>query len=152
MSRFLFLFSIFGVLVLTSCSSSISSAGKNGAPAAIPEAVLASVSRYNTEFSEAAYQTALAEKKTVFLNFHADWCSVCAANKPHIKAAFQELNDANMVGFQVDYDNSQALKKQFGITMQSSFVLIPNGDTTAFKKLGPGQFKAEAFLEFLKSA
>lgn len=86
-------------------------------------------------FTESAYKAAIASKKDIVLDFHADWCPVCVANEPVLNEAVSKLSaDSNVVVFKVNYDESTDLKKQFGITYQSTFVMIVDGDTNNFSK------------------
>ena len=103
------------------------------------------------DFSQSEYDAAIAGGKTVFLDFHADWCPTCLINEPEIDEAFGELNDDSIVGFKVNYDNSASLQKEFGVTSQSTLVLISGGDVSSFTTLGPGVVSADSVLEFLQS-
>lgn len=104
-------------------------------------------------YSDAAFASALADGKTVILDFHADWCPVCKSNEPKIKAAFESSSDTDLVGFVVDYDNAIELRKQFGITMQSTLIKVEGSSVAEVIKvdtLGPGyveEAQVTAFLE-----
>ena len=52
-----------------------------------------------------AYQQALSEGKVVFLFFRANWCPLCAAQRPKILAAFDELESDELIGFEVHYND-----------------------------------------------
>lgn len=80
------------------------------------------------DFNQAAYEKALADGKTVFLDFHADWCPVCVENKPKIKAAFEKA-DQNTVGFIVNYDTEKELRKKYNVTTQSTYILVKGDET-----------------------
>jgi len=77
------------------------------------------------QFNQAKFETALADGKTVFLDFYASWCPTCRANTPIIDAAFDGSTD--IVGFRVDYDNETELKKTYKVTAQSTYLVLKNG-------------------------
>ncbi|MBI2550400.1 TlpA family protein disulfide reductase [Candidatus Woesearchaeota archaeon] len=103
------------------------------------------------EFDKAAYDGALKEGKYVFLDFYANWCPICKAEAPAIKAAFDELDADNVVGFQVNYNDDQtdadekALAKKFGITYQHTKIFI-----TADEKVVSRTLVAQTKQEVLK--
>ena len=104
------------------------SGGKTeAAAAAVPAKQLA---KNFHEFDQATYDAALKEGKIIFLDFYASWCPICKEEEPEIKAAFNELNADNVIGFRVNYnddqtDNSEkSLAKKFGIAYQHTKVLI----------------------------
>lgn len=85
------------------------------------------------EFTQKEYEKALSENKKIMLYFYASWCPTCRAEQPSTIGAFSELNDENIVGFRVNYKDSDTdsyeenLAKEFGITYQHTKVLIVNG-------------------------
>ncbi|HLD97198.1 MAG TPA: thioredoxin domain-containing protein, partial [Candidatus Nanoarchaeia archaeon] len=75
------------------------SGGKTeAAAAAVPAKQLA---KNFHEFDQATYDAALKEGKIIFLDFYASWCPICKEEEPEIKAAFNELNTDNVIGFRV---------------------------------------------------
>ncbi len=101
------------------------------------------------DYDKAAYELALAEGKSVFLDFHATWCSTCLSNAPKIESAFERLEDDSVVGFRVNYDKEVALKREFGVNFQSTLVLIDGEGNSS--KLGPGFVSENQVLSFLES-
>ena len=85
--------------------------------------------RYNT----AAFQKAVDGNKTIFLSFRANWCPVCQQERPGILDAFNSINYADVIGFEVhyndnettDFDNNLARKYQVGY--QHTKIIIKNG-------------------------
>lgn len=101
------------------------------------------------DFSQAAYDAALSDGKTVILDFHADWCPTCRANEPIITSVFESNTDTNIVGFKVDYDNEIELKRTYNIASQSTIIKTGAGGGT--KQLGPGTVTTKSFATFIQS-
>ena len=84
----------------------------------------ASYSPYDAE----AYQKAKSEGKIIYLEFYAPWCPYCREYEPKLLAAFDAMGkDArykDVVGFKVDYDTQEDLKREFGIVGQHTHVII----------------------------
>ena len=59
----------------------------------------------------------------VVLFFHASWCPSCRAIDADIKLHLKEIPESLTI-LDVDYDNSTALKKKYGVTYQHTFVQI----------------------------
>lgn len=92
-------------------------------------------------YSESAYNNLLG-KKPFALFFHASWCPTCRAEEKLI----QENLSSFPKGFTIlkaDYDKETALKKKYGITMQSIVVVFDKtgkeigrvGDFSSIEKL-----------------
>lgn len=85
------------------------------------------------EFTKSAYDKALADGKIVLLDFYANWCPICRAEAPDLKAGFDALTSDKIVGFRVNYNDSdtdpdeKTLAKQFSITYQHQKRIIKNG-------------------------
>ena len=55
--------------------------------------------------------------------FHANWCSFCKTADKEISAQKDRIPD-NVVVFKTNYDSEKALKKQYGVFSQHTFVLV----------------------------
>jgi thiol-disulfide isomerase/thioredoxin len=59
----------------------------------------------------------------VVLFFRASWCSICRAVDADIKANLSKIPSSLSI-LDVNYDNSTALKKKYGVTYQHTFVQV----------------------------
>lgn len=106
------------------------------------------------EFTKADYDKALSEGKVIFLEFYADWCPICRAQTPELNAGFDSLNDPNVIGFRVNYNDSNTdavekdLAKEFNITYQHTHVILKNGKEVYRSS---DQLSKEDFLELVNS-
>lgn len=95
--------------------------------------VLAGTKSKLYDFKQADYEKALQTDKTVFLYFHANWCSTCKYEQPFMHGAFNELSTNDVIGFRVNYKDSEtdsdeeALARELGIPYQSTKVIIKDG-------------------------
>lgn len=85
--------------------------------------------------------------KKVVLFFHASRCPNCKQAETDILKN-KDMIDSNLVILKVDYDSSKALKQQYGITSQTSYVLV-NSDATLNKK-SVGLTSLQAIEKFVK--
>lgn len=95
-------------------------------------AVLAGKSALLLDFRKADYDAAPAGKLVV-LYFYADWCPICRAEIPRLYEAFDELDNENVIGFRVNFNDGstdadeRALARQYGIAYQHTKVFVKNG-------------------------
>ncbi|PIR52521.1 hypothetical protein COU76_06030 [Candidatus Peregrinibacteria bacterium CG10_big_fil_rev_8_21_14_0_10_49_10] len=105
-------------------------------------------------YSPTTYAEALADGKTVIIDFHAGWCPTCVKNAPGIKAAFENTGNTNVVGFIADYDKEVELENQFGVSEQSTLIKVRGNDPQSAQKidtLGPGPLTQEQVETFIQS-
>jgi len=74
------------------------------------------------DFDRAKFENALADGKTVLLDFYAPWCPTCRANEPVLDTFFDGSSD--IVGFRVDYDTATILRQKYGVTVQSTYIVV----------------------------
>lgn len=61
----------------------------------------------------------------VVLFFNASWCSTCKVARENFEATLDQI-PSNLTIVLVDFDESVELKKQYGVTVQHTFVQIDN--------------------------
>ncbi len=95
--------------------------------------VLAGTTSPYVIFNKADYDKAQASGKIVFLDFYANWCPICRAEAPELKAGFDNLTSDKVVGFRVNFNDSdtdndeKALAKQFDVPYQHTKVILKDG-------------------------
>jgi thiol:disulfide interchange protein len=89
-------------------------------------------------FKKDSFDKAVSDNKTVFLDFHADWCEVCRGNEPIIESVFKQEVTDEVVGFKVDYDKESDLKKALKVANQSTLILL-EGNREVRRVMGPQQ-------------
>ena len=115
--------------------------------------VLAGTASKYLDFKKADYDKALRDKKKILLYFYANWCPTCKKEQPETFAAFNELKDPALVGFRVNFKDSDtdadeiALAKEFGIAYQHTKVILKDGQKVL---KAPDSWDKERYLEELK--
>jgi len=94
--------------------------------------VLAGNSSPLLDFNQADYEKTLSSNKLIVLYFYANWCPICREEVPKLYAAFNELTSDRVIGFRVNYNDSDTdsdeknLAREFGIAYQHSKVFLRN--------------------------
>lgn len=79
-----------------------------------------------TPYSQVAFAEASDKKRVLF--FYASWCPTCRPADADITAHADQIPDGVVV-FRTDYDSESALKSQYGVTYQHTFVQVDaNGE------------------------
>ena len=86
----------------------------------------------------------LASKKTVLLDFFADWCAPCRMLSPVVDEIAEE-NGEILVG-KVNVDDQPTLARQFSVESIPTLVVIKNGEV--FRR-SVGAIPKEKILELL---
>ncbi|MFV2054315.1 thioredoxin family protein [Aliiroseovarius sp. YM-037] len=98
----------------------------------------------------------LAQGKTVFLDFKADWCSTCAAQERVINALLQENSayEANIVFVNVDWDQyrGDALTQRLRIPRRSTLVVLKGNQELGRIVAGTSRDDIKALMDTALSA
>ncbi|MBI2649698.1 thioredoxin family protein [Candidatus Woesearchaeota archaeon] len=105
------------------------------------------------DFNKADYDKALKEKKKILLYFYANWCPICKKEQLDTFAAFNEINDPDLIGFRVNYRDGdddefeKALAQEFGVSYQHTKVILKDGQRAG---KWPDSWDKERYLGELK--
>lgn len=91
------------------------------------------VGEYTTYADDAVAEA--AEYGNVVLFFHAAWCPTCRALKNNITENSDEI-PSDLTILEVDYDDSTALRQQYGVTYQHTLVQVDANGTLITKWSG----------------
>ncbi len=85
------------------------------------------------DYDDITVKNALASGQQVALFFHAPWCPTCRSMD---KSLASSSIPSNTLVVKVDYDTSDSLKRQYGITSQSTTVVLNSDGTARSKRIG----------------
>ncbi|MCA9478501.1 MAG: thioredoxin family protein, partial [Nanoarchaeota archaeon] len=98
-----------------------------------PVVVLAGTTTPLVEFTQEAYEQALAENKKIFLMWYATWCPHCRAEQKIGQPYLVSLNESDLIGFRVNFKDKETsvdeenLAREFGVSTQSTRIYIVDG-------------------------
>ena len=90
------------------------------APQESTDTMMKGTSRY-VDYTPDLFEKAKDKKRVYF--FHAAWCPTCKATNAEILGNPNGIPE-DVILFKTDYDSNTALKKQYAITYQHTFVLV----------------------------
>ncbi len=99
-----------------------------------------------TEFDTAAFDAAMDEKKTLVVDFYADWCGPCRMLAPVMETLAEDF-EGKAQFVKINVDDNPELARRFSI-MSIPCVMVFKGGTIAGKNVGFGA-KA-AMKEFIE--
>ena len=103
-------------------------------PVSFSGTVLAGVRSPVIDFNKADYDKARESGKNIVLYFYANWCPTCKVEVPKFYDAFDQLNDDNLVAFQVSFNDNETdgdekkLARDFGVPYQHTKIFLKNGE------------------------
>jgi thiol:disulfide interchange protein len=86
-------------------------------------------------YSPEALSAAVAEKRVVVLDFHADWCPTCKRQAAALDELAADSALRDVVLLQVDFDNEVELKERHRVWVQSTLVVL-RGDREVARATG----------------
>ncbi|MBI3412829.1 MAG: thioredoxin family protein [Candidatus Aenigmarchaeota archaeon] len=108
-------------------------------PLSGPEAITGFSGPKYLRFSKTAYEQSLSEGKVIHLYFYANWCPICAEERPKIFAAYNKLNYTDVVGYEVHYNDNEVTNddlyaaRLFQIPYQHTTVILNKKGAVSFK-------------------
>ena len=101
------------------------------------------------DYDKARFDSAVAAGKPVIVEFAADWCPTCKAQKPVVAELLGDAQFKDITLFVADFDKETALKKQLRVPQQSTFVVFKGGKEVA---RSTGQTRKEALATLFAKA
>ena len=87
------------------------------------------------EYSKSSYQT-LKGKTPLVLFFYAPWCPLCREQDKNITADLSNFPEGTKI-LRTDYDTETALKQEYGITIQTTFIVLDESGKVSSKLHDP---------------
>lgn len=100
---------------------------------------------FSYETYSAARFAELKGSRPVVLSFHADWCPTCRALDSKVNKSLDQLPEGAVM-LKVDYDKEVELKKEFGITNQTTLVFFNAAGEQIAKEYNPSIEKIATLL------
>lgn len=98
-----------------------------------------------TDFTQEQYSELLG-KKPFAIFFHASWCPDCIFLEKQIKENIENLPPETII-LKADYDTENELKQKYGITVQSTVVVIDKDGNAMPTLFGPSLDKLTSAIE-----
>ena len=97
-------------------------------------------------YDAAEFAAAQAAGRSILLQFHADWCPSCAAQRPVLDELALTERFGGFVRFNIDWDTQKDLVRQFEVPGQSTLVVFKGAVETG---RGRGMRDMESISELL---
>ena len=94
--------------------------------------------------NKAEYDKVLADNKSVFVDFYADWCGPCKMVGPVLEEISKDYADIKFV--KVNVDDNPEIAQQYGIMSIPTLLIMKNGEVLEEKT---GYQPKEALVELL---
>ena len=87
------------------------------------------------KFTMEAFQAAQAAGRAILVEVHADWCPVCARQKPILSGLSAEPAFAGVLRLIVDFDTQKDVLRTFNVARQSTLIAF-KGTTERARSVG----------------
>lgn len=118
---------VLGAMLLTSCiaSSPVAQEPEPKTPASEAPASTEESKSAGQYINYGTYETSADEfsESNVVLFFNAAWCSTCKVARDNFEASLDQI-PIDLTIVVVDFDSAAELRKQYGVTVQHTFVQI----------------------------
>lgn len=93
---------------------------------ALALAVAGPIAAWSTsaDYTHDAFTAAAKEGRVIVLDFHADWCPTCLKQSKVLAELGEEAALREVLLLVVDYDTASELKSRFGVSAQSTIVVL----------------------------
>jgi len=75
-------------------------------------------------FDDKSFAAAQAASSPILVQIHADWCPICAKQRPILGALEATPEFADLIVFNIDFDSQKDLVRKFGAQMQSTLIVF----------------------------
>lgn len=96
------------------------------------------------EYSPERFDELLGSEKFL-LFFHADWCPTCRVLEARLKKDLSVLNGHTVL--ETNYDREVALKKEYGVLVQSTVIFFNEDGSIADTRVNPRVSQIEEFFQ-----
>jgi|GEM_PF-1892399 hypothetical protein len=96
------------------------------------------------DYTEDVYAASVGTEPTV-LFFHANWCPTCVLMEKNINAELSDFPDGTNI-IQIDYDNSTDLKTEYGVTSQSTIIILDASGAAINKLAAPSNSQLKSAI------
>lgn len=100
-------------------------------------------------YEQKSFESAIKAGGPVAVEFSADWCPTCRAQKPVLQSLLKEESMKGLTLFVADFDKEDKLKRELRVSQQSTIVVFKQG-----KEVGrsTGQTRRESLEALLRLA
>ena len=80
------------------------------------------------EYSDAAFDAAQKEGKSILIDVSAPWCPTCKAQAPILTELEKDPKFSDFTVFHVDFDSQKSVLRRFGVRTQSTLIAFKGSD------------------------